>query len=82
MQLNGIHIGHILGMVVSMTDGDTPLLTDRQSETLSLSILLSIFVLMIVLFAAFLLMFVVFLCRGHVRRPSAYQVAYLCLLSG
>ena len=54
IQLNGVNIGNILGMVLTMTD-ITKFVFD-ESEALSTGLVLSIFLLLVALFVAFLVL--------------------------
>jgi len=78
IQLDGVHLGFILGMVVNVTDSTTLL---SQTESLSLALLLPLAILLILLFVAFLLMSFVFLCYAGGRRRHVYKVFFLFLIS-
>jgi len=73
IQLDGVHLGFILGMVVNVTDSTTLL---SQTESLSLALLLPLAILLILLFVAFLLMSFVFLCYAGGRRRHVYKVFF------
>ena len=73
VQLNGVEVGWILGMMLNMTNV-VPVPT--RIEPLSLTV----FIVLIVLFAIFLVLSVAFLCHACKRRRLLYEVCVKLVL--
>jgi len=70
MQLNGVELGWVLGMMINMTN-----IAPMPPEIMSIS--LTTFIPLVILFVIFIVISMIFLCHACKRRSVVHQVFVL-----